>query len=301
VSTVVPAASSDRVFAGIALTSIAYALFSGQDAAIKLVVEAIPVWQVLFVRSVTILVGCALIGGPKLFSDTARSPIVSAMLLRSVIILGAWLSYYTAARDLQLAEMITIYFAAPVIVTVLSVLLLGETVPLARWVAVIVGFVGVFIACDPSNLGLSLPILLVLLAAFLWALSIVLLRKIALNERTIIQVVLNNAFFLVVAGVPLFWLWKTPDLVQVLLMVLVGVLGGLAQFTLFEGMKRAQASIVAPFEYTSLVWSFALGYLIWADIPRPAVIAGASLIVLAGVIMVITERRRRRLPPTPPS
>ncbi len=284
----------DRVFAGILLTSVAYALFSSQDAAIKLLVEGISVWQVLFFRSAVILAGCGTAGGLALFRQTVRSSIVKPMLLRSFLILAAWLSYYTAAKHLQLAEMTTIYFAAPVIVTILSVFILKEEVPLLRWAAVAIGFVGVFIACDPARLGISLPIALVLAAAFLWALSIVLLRKIALQERTLIQLVLNNAFFLVIAGVPMILFWKTPDLGELALLLIVGFLGGLAQFTLFEGMKRAPASIIAPFEYTSLVWAFIFGYLIWQDVARPEVFVGAALIISAGLIIIGSEHFRRR-------
>jgi drug/metabolite transporter (DMT)-like permease len=284
----------NRVFAGILLTSIAYALFSTQDAAIKLLVAGVSVWQVLFFRSAVILAGCAAAGGVQLFRDAANSHIVRPMLLRSFLILAAWLSYYTAAKHLQLAEMTTIYFAAPVIVTVLSVLVLKEQVPVLRWAAVFIGFVGVFIACDPANLGISLPVALVLAAAFLWGLSIVLLRKIALQERTIVQLVLNNAFFLVIAGIPMIWFWKTPDLGELALLILVGFLGGIAQFTLFEGMKRADASVIAPFEYTSLVWAFAFGYIIWHDVPRVEVFIGAAMIVAAGLIIIGSEHFRRR-------
>lgn len=284
----------DRVLAGILLTSLSYVLFSGQDASIKLLVASISVWQILFFRSVTILVGCVAIGGPSLFVDAARSPIFKAMLWRSFLILGAWLCFYTAAKSLQLAELTTIYFAAPVIVTILSIVVLGERVPAIRWLAVMVGFAGVFIACDPARLGISLPVALVLAAAFLWALCIVMLRKIALKERTLIQIVLNNAFFLVIAGLPMLYFWVTPTLGEIALMVIVGGLGGGAQYALFEGMKRAQASIIAPFEYTSLVWSFAFGFLIWGDVPRREVFLGAALIFLAGVIIIGSERYRRR-------
>jgi drug/metabolite transporter (DMT)-like permease len=283
----------DRVLAGILLTSAAYFLFSAQDAAIKLLVATMSVWQVMFFRSVVVLGGCLVIGGPKLFVDSVRSPIVTAMLGRSVLILSAWLCYYTAARDLQLAELTTIYFAAPVIVTVLAIPILGEHVPIVRWVAVLTGFVGVYVACDPTSVGLTLPIVLVLAAAFLWALSIVLLRKMALRERTMIQLVLNNAFFLFVSIGPLVWLWRTPDGMQLALLAGVGALGGVAQFMLFDGMKRAPASVLAPFEYTSLIWAFALGYLIWNDLPREAVFYGAILIVGAGLIIIASERFRR--------
>ncbi|TGS57809.1 EamA/RhaT family transporter, partial [Mesorhizobium sp. M3A.F.Ca.ET.201.01.1.1] len=126
------------------------------------------VWQIMFFRSITVLVACGAIGGKRLFAATIASPIVRPMLVRSAFTLAAWLCYYNAARSLQLAELTTIYYAAPIIVTVLSVLGLGETVPLLRWIAVFIGFAGVFIACDPTRLGLSVPVILVLAAAVLW-------------------------------------------------------------------------------------------------------------------------------------
>ena len=282
-----------HVLGGIALTSLAYFLFTCHDAVIKLIVAGYPVWQILFFRSLTILACCAVVGGRPLLTEARRSPVVRPMFLRSFLILMAWLSYYTAARDLQLAELTTIYFAAPVIVTVLAVLILGEQVDLVRWAAVLTGFAGVFIACDPTSLGLSLPVLLVLLAAFGWGLSVVLLRKIALQERTIVQMTLNNCFFLVTAGVPMLFVWQTPDAPGFAMLVAAGMIGGLAQFALFEGMKRAPASVIAPFEYTSLVWAFALGYLIWGDVPRPEVFVGAALIVAAGLMIILAERFRR--------
>jgi drug/metabolite transporter (DMT)-like permease len=251
------------------------------------------VWQILLIRSIVIMLGCIAIGGASIVGETIRSPIVRPMFLRSFLILSAWLCYYSAARHLQLAELTTISFAAPLIVTVLSIPLLGERVPASRWAAVIIGFVGVYVACNPTRLGLSLPILQVLAAAFLWGLSIVLMRKIALKERTLVQMMLNNGFFLVVAGVPMLIFWVTPDPAQLALLVFCGVLGGLAQFAMFSGMRYAPASVVAPFEYTALVWAFLLGWWIWNDVPRPELYWGAALIAAAGLMIVVGEKFRR--------
>jgi drug/metabolite transporter (DMT)-like permease len=291
---VVTVETRDRVLAGILFVSLAYFLFTVHDAVVKLLVVAIPVWQVLFFRSLTILAGCLIFGRRAIFVEAARSPIVKPMFLRSLLILTAWLCFYTAARDLQLAELTTIYYAAPIIVTVLSIFLLKEKVPLIRWGAVAIGFLGVFIACDPADLGFSWPVLLVLAAAVLWGTAIVLMRKIAVQDKSIVQMVLSNSFFLVTAGLPLIYLWTTPSLWQIALLISAGALGGFAQFTLFEGMKRAPASVIAPFEYTALVWSFLLGYLIWSDVPRSGVFVGACLIVGAGLMVVASEHFRKR-------
>ncbi|PWJ85235.1 EamA domain-containing membrane protein RarD [Pseudaminobacter salicylatoxidans] len=283
----------ERIYAGILLTGIAYFMFSTQDAFIKLLVAGLSVWQILFIRSATIFIACSVIGGRELLAKSWNSSAFMPMLFRSFLILGAWLCYYNAARYLQLAELTTIYFAAPVIVTILSIFILGENVPLLRWIAVLLGFIGVYVACDPVALGISIPVAMVLVAACLWALSIVLIRKIALYESSMVQMMLNNGFFLIIAGIPLIFVWQTPALSDWLLLIGVGAIGGLGQWALFEGMKRAPVSVIAPFEYTSLVWAFAFGYAIWGDVPRREVFFGAVLIFLAGVVIIVGERFRK--------
>ena len=109
-----------------------------------------------------------------------------------------------------------------------------------------------------------------------------------------IQLVPNNFYFLLFSAIPALLWWRMPDGGQLLLLISVGGLGGVAQYMLFEGMRRAPVSIVAPFEYTSLIWAFALGYAIWGDVPRREVFMGAALIVGAGLLIVGNERFRKR-------
>jgi drug/metabolite transporter (DMT)-like permease len=102
--------------------------------------------------------------------------------------------------------------------------------------------------------------------------------------------------FILMTGTMTFLHWKTPDARELLLLCATGIVAGVAQFALFEGMRQAPVSVLAPFEYTSLVWAFVLGYLIWSDIPKQNVFIGAILILSAGGIIIISERRRRRVP-----
>ena len=279
---------------GILLTSVAYLLFTCHDVTIKLLVESVSVWQILFFRTVTILIGCLAVGGRPLVRHTVRSPILKPMAIRSVMLLAAWLSYYTAAKSLPLAELTTLYFAAPIIITLLAVPILKEVVGLPRWVAVGMGFIGVVIATDPRNLTISLPVYLALQAACLWACSTVLLRKTAMQEKSIVQMTVSNTFFFLMTGCMLLFSWKTPTLTEAVLLAATGMIGGLAQFAFFEGMRRAPVSVIAPFEYTALVWAFLLGYLIWGDVPKPGVFIGATLIIGAGLVIIVSERFGRR-------
>ncbi|GEO86180.1 MULTISPECIES: DMT family transporter [Alphaproteobacteria] len=279
---------------GILLTSLSYFLFTLHDGLIKLLVETTAVWQILFFRSVVILIGCLVFGGPSLVREAAASPVVKPMMLRSLLLLGAWLCYYNAAKEMQLAELTTLYYAAPIVATVLAVPVLREQVTLPRWTAVAVGFVGVLVATNLTSLNLRPPVYLALLAAFFWGLSTVLLRKTSMNARTLVQMIITNGFFLILTGTMLIQVWHSPNLVELALSLGTGIVGGIGQLAFFEGMRKAPISVLAPFEYTSLAWAFALGYAIWGDLPTPNVFFGAALICGAGLIIIFSERARSR-------
>ncbi|MDX3926517.1 MAG: DMT family transporter [Shinella sp.] len=287
------------VFSGILLTIFSYFLFTLQDASVKWLVVALPVWQILFVRSLTIFGLCLAIGRPAILRRAIGSPVLRPMFVRNLLLLAAWLSYYTAARDLGLAQLTTLYYAAPIVMTLLSVPMLREEVPLNRWIAVLTGFVGVLIACDifGSGLSLSLPVFLALQAAVFWAISSVLLRKTALVEATPVQMTISSGFFILFTGPVMPFVWSHMSAAELALIVGTGVFAGLAQYALFEGMRRAPVSVLAPFEYSSLIWAFGLGFAIWGDVPAPNVFAGAALIFSAGMIIIVGERFGRRWRP----
>lgn len=283
--------------AGVALAVAGYFLFSLQDALVKWLVADNSVWEILFVRSITITLLCAAIGRGALLRQAAASPRKGPLLLRGAVILAAWLCYYTAARHLQLAELTTIYFAAPMIVIALSVLLLGEEVRWQRWAGAGVGFAGVLIACDPVGVGFTGPVLLVLMAALLWAYSNILVRRISVFETTLTQMLFASIAFTLACAAALPWTWQGPTALGIALMVALGIVSAAAQYLLLEGFRLAPASLIAPFEYSSLLWAFLLSYAIWADVPRALVFAGAGLIALSGLLVIAGEwwaQRRRR-------
>jgi drug/metabolite transporter (DMT)-like permease len=288
----IPAA--DRAMVGIGLGVLAYVFFSGHDATIKFLVESLPVWQILFVRSAIITVMCLCIGRTPLVAQAARTKLKTPLLLRGLLTLVAWLCYYTAARSLPLAQLITLYFAAPLIVTVLAAPVLGEVVTRGRWIAVALGFAGVMVASDPLGVRLSWPTVLVLFAACLWGYGVLLMRQIARRESSLLQILASNLVFVIATGAMSLADWQPVHAMQLWLLLAVGVLGGLGQFCLFEGARRAPATVMATVEYSGLLWAFVLGYAIFGDIPRPAVFAGAALIVCAGVLLIGTERRAAR-------
>ena len=287
---------SKTVLTGVLSTVLAYFLFSLQDASVKWLVTDIPVIQILFVRSVTILAICLVIGRREVVIQASRSPVRGPMVVRAALLFAAWLSYYNAARYLGLAELTTLYYAAPILITLLAVPILKEDVPPIRWLAVIIGFCGVVVATDLVGTGLAIswPVWLALQAAIFWAISTVLLRKTALAERTIVQMTISNFLLAIFTGVALAFYWTPATLTELALASLTGFIAALGQYAMFEGMRRAPVSILAPFEYTSLIWAFILGLLIWGDVPKHNVFFGAALIFAAGITIILGERFGRR-------
>lgn len=282
---------------GIALAAAGYGLFSVQDATVKWLVGTYSVPQILFTRSLVILAVAYGFGGRRSLGAVRASPNRVALVARAALILLAWLLYYTAARHLGLAQLTTLYFGAPVVAVVLSTPVLGERVGAARWSAVGLGFAGVVLAAGPTGRLEPGPTALALGAAACWGLSVVLARLIGRTDSTPTQMLVSNALFALACASALPWLWHTPDARGLGLMLLLGVAGGFGQYLLYEGFRFAPASVLAPIEYTGLVWAFAFGYLVWRDVPAWNVFAGAAVITASSLALVWFERRRARSGP----
>lgn len=277
---------------GIGLTAGGYALFAIQDASVKWLVESYAVPQVLFLRSVVIVAVALAFGRRPAVLDLARSRKKTALLVRAGLILTAWLLYYTASRRMGLAELTTLYFSAPIMAVALAAALLKERVDATRWAAAVLGFGGTLIAAGPLGSIEIAPAASALGAACCWAMSTILVRWIGRSDTTSTQMLASNGLFVLVCLPSLLWFWKTPDAFGLGLMLGLGLTSGVGQYMLFEGFRYAPASVVAPFEYTGLVWAFIYGYAIWGDVPHWQVFAGAALIAASSLGLIWSERRR---------
>jgi S-adenosylmethionine uptake transporter len=280
---------------GIFLAAAGYCLFSIQDAGAKWLVESYEVPQILFLRSVVMLAMGLMIARRQGLPPIWKSRNKGALVLRALLLLTALLSFYSAARHLGLADLTTLYFAAPVMGVVLAIVILKEQVSLARWLAVLFGFLGVMVVADPSGRANLLPAAMVLFAALCWAWNTVLVRLISRTESTANQMIAIASVFVLLCGAALPFIWKTPDARGWCLMLGLGVVCGVGQYLLYEAYRHAPASALAPVEYTGLIWAFIFGYLLWQDIPRMHVFAGAALIMSASLGLVWWEARVARL------
>jgi len=277
---------------GIALACSGYSLFAIQDAVVKWLVADYAVPQILFMRSIMIVVIAGVMVQRLRHPSILKSPHRKSLLLRAGLMLAAWMAYYSAARHLGLAEITTMYFSAPIMVVLLSILVLKENVGPMRWFACIGGFVGVLLAANPAEAPSLVPAGMVIFAGFCWAWSTVLVRLVSRTESTPNQMMATSFAFVVACGATLPWLWKTPDLFGWMLMIGLGFVAAAGQYLLYEGFRHAPASTLAPMEYSGLVWAFLYGYLIWSEVPTVNVVAGAGLIVASSLTLVWWERRQ---------
>ena len=297
-SPIVTAPQATRVEAasltGMGLGISAYSLFSLHDAMVKGLIATLPAPQILFVRSGVIIALCLAIGRTGMVTELWKSRNRLLILGRGLMTMAAWVMFYSAGRELQLAEMTTLYYFAPVLTTVLAVVFLKEQLTLARIGAASIGFFGVLVAANPSGFTIGWPVALVLAAALCWSVAMILMRTISKSESTLVQVFAQSLIQFVLMGAVALPFWHGMDTRQIALCIAAGLVGGLGQFTLVEAARRVPASVLGTVEYGALIWSFVFGYLFFAELPASTVYIGAFLVVAAGLTLALSEHRHRR-------
>ena len=284
-----------RTLVGVLFAVAGWAGFSLQDAIVKMLVVRLSVPEVLFGRSLVIVFASLAFMRAADYRVFVEPRHLSAILLRAALILVAWLAYYRASRSLQLADLVTYYFVAPLFVVALSSWMLGEVVGLGRWFAVALGFGGVLIAANPAGNAPLEPVALALLSALSWAMATVLARSLSKGVTTQAMMFASAAAYAVACGCALPFYGATPTMREIVWTVIVGLVGAGAQYLWFEAVRRAQASLLAPLEYTLLPYSIVWGYLFFADWPSLRTLGGASVILASGLLAMAIELRRRRI------
>jgi len=290
-----PSASLSRPLSGGLLACAGWVAFSLQDALVKTMVVDLPVPEVLFGRSIVIVAVSLFIVTPtdwRAMSDRAN---LMAIATRATLILIAWLAYYRASRSLQLADLVTYYFVAPLFVVGLSAPLLKERVGPGRWLAVLIGFAGVLLAAAPSSGAPLEPIALALIAALCWAFTTLLARNLSRGVSTAAMMFGGAVGFVIACGAALPWYGVAPSGKQVALMAATGLVGALGQYLWFEGVRRAPASLLAPLEYSLLAYAIFWGYMFFGDLPTLRTLAGSGVILLSGLAVMALEIRRARI------
>ncbi len=282
-------AASDRVGVGIASGVVAVFFFSIADATAKWLGQDYAPAQIVFLRYVFGLLPVAVFVWRSGGTRSLRTGRPRAHALRALLIFGALLCFFTGLRHMPLAEAIAVAFTAPLFVTALSVPVLGEAVGPRRWAAVLVGFLGALIMLRPGTAAFRPEALLILTSSLFFALAMLLTRRMALTE-TNVAMLAYTTLGAGLASLPLMpFLWQAPAGGDLWLFFLIGMVGSMAAYFVIMAYRHAPAAVVAPFDYTALIWGALLGWFIWREQPEPLVWVGAALIALSGTYIARRE------------
>lgn len=284
-----PASPTRR--SAIALMLLAVALFALMDTGLKLLSERYPPLQVAALRglsSLPLVLAWALASAPLRSLWRVHWPL---HLLRGVLGVAMMAGFVYGLRRLPLATAYAITFVAPLLVTAMAGPILKEEVGPRRWIAIAAGLLGVLVVLRPTGEGmLSLAGLAVLLAALCWAASALTVRVLARRDSNQALVLWMIALLSLGAGLLAWPQWQPLQWRDGGIIALVGVAGTLAQIALTEAFRRGEASLMAPLEYSALVWAVMLDLTLWGVLPDRVTWIGAAIIMFSGIYLLRHER-----------
>lgn len=273
---------------GIALYLAGVALFAANDALGKWLVTDYSVAELMLIRSL----GAALLLYGLLKSMGIKLALPGQgwlHLLRIVVLAGDSFSFYFGTKALPLADVMTFYMSGPLIITAASALLLKERVGRRRWTAILIGFCGVIVALQPTSAAFSVSALVALFGATCFAFAIVITRKLRdCHWLSLVAWQFIGCGIVGAVGSPIGWV--TPTLLDFCLMALVGLVASGCFMLITKALSLAPASMLAPFQYSAIVWASILGWIIWHHEPTPPIIIGNCIIIGSGLFVLYRER-----------
>ena len=282
---------SSNVKAG-AIMLLGVGAFSFMDAGMKVLSSGYPPLQVASLRCLAslplILVWVGVRGG---FGQVLRVRF-ALNALRAAIGIVMLVTFVYGLRRLPLSEAYAIFFIAPLLITVFAALILGERIEWQRWAAVAIGLAGVLIVLRPTGAGVAtLAGLSVVICAVGYALSAILVRILGRTDSTVSMIFW--VLTLMGMGATLLALphWRPIQPQHWVAIIAVGVSGCLGQWAITEAFRLGEASFLAPFEYSALVWGVTLDWTLWQTLPETRALAGAGVIVASGIYLIRRERR----------
>ena len=300
----------DRTREGIVILMTGLFFFSFQDIIVKLLSDRFNVLQLVFTRSVFALIFLCLIGLFTVGREVLFAKQPWLLLTKGIVTFFAFLFYYLAIPSLPLADIVAIAFMSPILMTVLSVIVLKEFVGPRRWLAIVLGFIGVLIVVGPSGNFANLGALLALGCAFSYAISSIMTRFINKGDEPITIAIYSMLAFLAISGGLALvvnnigvtessnpsiafllrdWVW--PDNREWVFLIIIGCIATVGFYCLGRAYLVAPASHVAPFEYTYIIWAVLLSYLFFNELPKLTTLIGVSILVGSSLYIWYRESR----------
>jgi drug/metabolite transporter (DMT)-like permease len=300
------------VLIGILFANGAVLAFTLMDAVIKGISERFPTGEIIFFRNLFAFIPLLLFAWLRDGRLSLKTRHPWGHVMRGCFGVTSMYFFFFSYLKLPLSDAIALGLSGPIFITVLSVPLLKEQVGWRRWSAVIAGFVGVIIMTRPGPGVFDWNALWPLLAAIFYAFAMISIRRLGATEDSSTIVFYFTAFATLASLLTIPWGWIDPAYAWALpdswdqlgRVALIGVMGGAAQILLTKAYQRARASVVAPFDYTALVYGFLLGFFFFDEVPDRYLIAGGLIVVASGVYIIhretVVARARHVPPPVPP-
>ena len=267
---------------------ISICAFSLMDVIVKWS-DAYPVGQVLFFRGFCGLIPILFLIPKDRFLDFYKTDRPLLHLKRCLSGLIALVSIFIALRNLPLATVVSITFAAPIFTTIFSIFLLNEKVRLYRWLAVVVGFIGVVIISEPGFISLNFYYIYPIIFCLGLSYVAITIKQLSTSEPVWLisfyfsVSIMIMSFFTIPSG------WIYPNLIDFALLSLLGLLGGLANLWLTQSYKFSEVSLVTPLKYLGLIFAIIFGYIFWSEIPTTKTLIGAALVIASSIIIFRRE------------
>ena len=283
-------------------------------AMVKYLTTSVPTGELIFARSFFALPPLLIwMMFRREFPAALRTQRLKGHILRGAFGGTAMAGYFIGLTYLPLPDMTAIWFVAPLMTLALATVMLGETVGIYRWSAVGIGFLGVILILSPylasgSTAGddAAIGAMIALVGAALTSLAMIHVRQLTGTETTasiVFYFMVTCAFFSLLT---LPFGWVVPDAWTAFILVMIGTVGGIGQILLTLAYRYAPVSVIAPFDYTAMIWSLIIGYFVFGEVPYPIVLIGSAVVISAGLFVIWRERqlgikreRQRKAPPPP--
>ena len=294
----------------VAIMSLGKLLFAFQDVIVKEMSSLYPMHEIMMIRGLVSIPLLLLVIHFSVRLAALRMHHPGYHVLRGLLMFTAFMSFYVALSEISLTTVTALFFTAPFFITLLSIPMLGEKVGPRRFASIGVGFIGVLIVLRPDAGPFNPVMLLPVLAAFLYALSLILIRFAKLTTPTAIMSLYTGLAFAILA--PLLGLvfsgseisetasastrsmllpWAIPQGIDWLWLSLTGVTSAFGFMCMSYAYQKAEASRLAPFEYVLIIWVTVLSYLVWSELPDAQTLVGLVLIIGSGIYVFHREKK----------
>ncbi len=286
-------ARADRPFRGIALILASTVFLGVSDVTAKYLSATLPSIEIAWIRFLVfaLVMAPAMVPGSPLYA--LRTERRGLQLMRGAALLSSSLFFISALRFLPIAEASATGFVAPLFVTALSIIFLGERVGLRRWVATAVGLIGVLIILRPGTGAFHPAVLFPIVSALAWACTLIMTRMMSGREHALTTMTYSSIEGICILSVLVPFVWVAPSWHDILFGILIGVASTAGQWIVVLAFRYADASVLAPFSYTQLLWVSILGFAIFGEVPDIQTVTGAVFIVASGLYTAHRERVRR--------